>query len=129
MGALWLFHLLSLSPTMETDAQRVLGYSDIKAATPTTYKAALMVVKYGSAQKATSRVLQVNLNVVRKAVIAYKESREIVCNGRPRKLGREHEAELLTEVEKMIVQHRSPTRRQLASRVRLGVFLFCNPVS
>lgn len=109
---------------METDPHRILGYSDIRIATSIAHKAALMVVKYGLAKKATARVLNVNLNVVRKAVTACNEGREIGLKGRPRKLCYEQEAELTTEVEKMIKEHRSPSRRQLASQVRLSFSSF-----
>ena len=40
-------------------------------------KAVLLVLKYGLSQKVAARALGVNLNVVRKAVKASKEGREI----------------------------------------------------
>ena len=103
---------------METDPRRILGYSDVRTAPSATHNAALMVLKYGLAQKATARSLGVSLIVVRKAVAAYNEGRELGRKGRPPKLSSEQEAELLTQVEKMITEHRSPNRRQLASEVR-----------
>jgi transposase len=82
-----------------------------------------MVLKYGLAQKAAARTLGVNLIVVRKAVASHNEGREIGRKGRPSKLSSEQDAELLTQVEKMITEHRSPSRRQLASEVR-PIFCF-----
>ena len=75
------------------------------------------LLKYGLFQKAAARALAVNLNVVRKAVKASKEGREIGRKGRPPKLNEEEKGELASTVEKMIKEHQSPTRRGIAAQV------------
>jgi transposase len=102
---------------MATDASRYLGYADVREASSNASKAVLLVLKYGLSQKAAARALGVNLNVVRKAVKARKEGREIGRNGRPPKLTEDEKGQLKSTVEKMIKEHRSPTKREIAAEV------------
>jgi transposase len=83
-----------------------LGYADVREASSNANKAVLLVLKYGLSQKAAARALGVNLSVVRKAVKASKEGREIGRIGRPPKLNEEEKGELTSTVEKMIKEHR-----------------------
>jgi transposase-like protein len=103
---------------MDVDATRYLGYSDVREAVSYGEKAVLLVLKYGVSRKTTARVLGVNLNVVRKAVNAKLEGRQIGLNGRPPKLSSDQDAELRATVEKMMKEHNSPTKRAVAQQVR-----------
>lgn len=102
---------------MATDTSRYLGYADVREASSNANKAVLLVLKYGLSQKAAARALGVNLNVVRKAVKASKEGREIGRKGRPPKLNEEEKGELTSTVEKMMKEHQSPSRRGIAAEV------------
>jgi transposase len=102
---------------MEKDFARILGHSDVRAAPSISHKAVLLVTKYGTSQKATAKVLGVNLNLVRKALKAHSENRPLGRNGRPPKLNEEEEVELTTVVEKLVKEHRSPTKRNIAAEV------------
>ena len=104
---------------MEKDFARLLGHSDVRAAPSISHKAVLLVTKYGTSQKATAKVLGVNLNVVRKALKAHSENRPLGRNGRPPKLNEEEEVELATVVEKLVKEHRSPSKRNIAAEVCL----------
>jgi transposase-like protein len=101
------------------DATHYLGYSDVREAGSYGEKAVLLVLKYGVSRKTAARVLGVNRNVVRKAVKADLEGRQIGRNGRPPKLSSDQDAELRATVEKMMKEHRSPTKRAVAQQVRL----------
>ena len=102
---------------MEKDSARFLAYSDIREASSVGFKAVLLTTKYGWSQKAAARVLGINLNVVRKARKAHAEGRPIGHKGRPYKLSEEQEAELQGILHKMITEHRSPTKREVAGEV------------
>jgi transposase len=102
---------------MATDVSRYLAYADVREATSNAEKAVLLVLNYGLSQKAAARALGVNLNVVRKAVKANKEGRIIGRKGRPPKLNEDEKGELKSTVEKMIKEHKSPTKRGIAAEV------------
>ena len=103
---------------MSMDARRYLAYKDVREAKLVGEKAVLLVQKYGLSQKAASRALNINLIVVRRALKAHKEGRTIGRNGRPESLTAEENAELTVCVEKLMKEHRSPTKRAVASEVR-----------
>ena len=102
---------------MDTNAKRYLAYNDVRGAQSAGEKAILRVHKYGLSQKCASRVLKVDRGVIRRALIAQAEGRQIGCNGRPKSLSVGESAEVIQCVEKMIEEHRSPTK--------WGVAFFC----
>ena len=107
-----------LIPSINMDARRYIAYKDVREAKLPGEKAVLLVRRYGLSQKAASRALNVNLIVVRKALKAHEEGRPIGRVGRPESLTTEEKAELTACVEKLMKEHRSPTKRVVASEVR-----------
>jgi hypothetical protein len=107
---------------MDSDSARYLGYTDIRNVQLPGEKAVLLVSKYGLSQKRASRILNVKLGVVRRAMAAHADHRQIGRNGRPESLSEGEKAELTECVEKMIERHESPTKRKLAAEVST---LFC----
>ena len=62
---------------MSTDAERYLAYADVRASGKVGDKAVLLVNKYGLSQKRASEALGVDRGVVRRALAAHNEGREI----------------------------------------------------
>jgi transposase len=79
---------------MDPDSARYLGYTDIRNVQLPGEKAVLLVSKYGLSQKRASRILNIKLGVVRRAIAAHAEHREIGRNGRPESLSEGEKAEL-----------------------------------
>jgi phosphomannomutase len=107
---------------MDPDATRYLAYADIRNVQLSGEKAVLLVSKYGLSQKCASRILNIKLGVVRRAMAAHAENRQVGRNGRPESLSEGEKAELTEHVEKMIESHESPTKRKVAAEVST---LFC----
>lgn len=102
---------------MTADVSRFLAYADVREAPLVGDKAVLLVSKYGVSQKAAARTLGVNLIVVRKAVKARLGGRPTGRKGRPPKLNEDEKGELRSTVEKLVKEHRSPTKRGIAHEV------------
>jgi transposase len=103
---------------MSTYAERYLAYADVRACGKVGDKAVLLVSKYGLSQKRASEALGVDRSLVRRALAAHSEGREIGRNGRPEALSVQEKEELTKSIEKMIEEHDSPTKRGVAEEVR-----------
>jgi hypothetical protein len=85
-------------------------------------KAVLLVSKYGLSQKCASRILNIKLGEVRRAMAVHAENRQIGRNGRTESLSEGEKAELTECVEKMIERHESPKRKVVAKASTLFCF-------
>ena len=67
--------------------------------------------------------LQMAPSTVARVIKAHREGREIGKNGRPNKVSEEDRLELSRRMEELIKEHRSPSKRKVASTVRAFILL------
>ena len=102
---------------METHVIRSLASSELREASSNIEKAAFLVAKLGFPTNVVAQVCSLNRCSIQRAVKAYKNGRELGINGRPKTLSKDEEAELKRVIEKRVLEHRSPSKSEVAAEV------------
>jgi hypothetical protein len=99
---------------MFTCIDRYLAYSDVRVSEKVGDKAVILVSKYRLFQKRTNEAPGVNRGVVRRALAAHKQGREIGRNGRLEVLSAQEKEELTKRIQKRVEENNSATKRGVA---------------
>ena len=114
---LFLIHSFRKLHDMDSELKRAIATAEIRSMFSSIQKATTLVSKLGHPTAAVARIYGLDRCRVRRAVIAHQSGRELGSNGRPKKLSKDQEERLKQIVEKRVLEHRSPSKSEVAFEV------------